>query len=87
MTPVPLGRLLLASLPLALLAACGGGVTEETVANPPAIVVDVPASALATATSYTRYVASQTGTNGPVPLNLDDLTPPASDIDAPEPVL
>ena len=80
----PLGRLLLASLPL-LLAACGGGDGASASAQPqaPAMIGDVPTAAVADAGAYARFVAAQVGTQGQQALNLGDLTPPVSDTDAP----
>jgi ABC-type glycerol-3-phosphate transport system substrate-binding protein len=66
----------------ASLAACGGGSDGQPVAGTTS-TSDVPASATASATSYSLFVKSLAASETGQPLNVESVTPPSSETDAP----
>lgn len=79
----------LAMLACALLAGCLGG-DPDTAEPPPAPTAsdgDVPVGALANAAAYAQFVGAQASDDRRAPLVLGTTPAPASDTDAPIPVL
>jgi hypothetical protein len=79
----------LATLACVLLAGCFGG-DSDTAATPPVPTAsdgDVPVGALATAAAYAQFVGAQASDDRRAPLVLGTTPAPASETDAPIPVL
>jgi hypothetical protein len=74
-------RLCIAALALLALAACGGGGGDND--RPSAEGDTVPASALASLTSFTNWLGKQMANDGNEPLMMNSAPPPASDTDEP----
>ena len=74
--------LLLGLAVAASLAACGGGSGGQIVDTPSA-ATDVPASATVSATAYTQFAKTLSSSDSSQPLNVQTLTPPTSETDAP----
>jgi ABC-type glycerol-3-phosphate transport system substrate-binding protein len=73
-------KLCIAALALLALAACGGGGGDDT---PNAPDDTVPASALASLTSFTDWLGKQMANEGNEPLMMNSASPPTSDSDEP----
>ena len=76
---------LMATATAALLAACGGG-HDGGSDTPPAADTEVPVSATASTTAYTRYAASLAATETQEPLGVNQVTPPTSETEPPLPL-
>jgi hypothetical protein len=74
--------LLLGLAVAASLAACGGGSDSVTIPEP-ASTSDVPTSATASATAYTQFAKTLSSSDSSQPLNVQTVTPPTSETDAP----
>lgn len=85
-TPLCLALAVLATA--ALLAACGGGGSGDTPADPPAASngPDVPASASASDDAFVAWANAQPTSETAEPLRLDGVMPPASETDEPKAV-
>ena len=82
-------RAALVMLASVLLAGCFGG-DSDTAAPPPAPTAsdgDVPVGALASAAAYAQFVGAQATDDRLAPLVLGTTPAPASDTDAPIPLL
>jgi hypothetical protein len=75
-------RLCIAALALLALAACGGGGGGGD-PTPSAQDDTVPASALASPTSFTDWLGKQMANEGKEPLLMNSALPPMSDSDEP----
>jgi ABC-type glycerol-3-phosphate transport system substrate-binding protein len=67
---------------VATLSACGGG-SGAPPAAAPASAGDVPASATASPAAYTQFVKSLPSDETGQPLDVQAVTPPTSETDAP----
>jgi len=63
------------------LAGCGGGSSVEP--TPPMVPNEVPASATASAASFSQYAGSVKRSETSEPLTVDKLRPPTSETDEP----
>lgn len=69
-----------------LLQACGGG-SEPASAQPPVAVNELPASAMVSSESFTRFAATIPATDSAEPMDVSKAEPaPSSDTTEPLPV-
>jgi hypothetical protein len=72
----------------AMLSACSGGAGTGTPAAPaaPAAANEVPASATASPSAWTQYTGSLARSETDEPKSVQQLTPPTSETDQPQPI-
>jgi hypothetical protein len=69
-----------------LLVACGSSSSLDDPVQPPVASNEVPASAMASVTSYTQYAGSLSRSESGAPLDVSKVVPPTSETALASPV-